>query len=208
MTNSTLDNEMFTEEFANSRIDWDQAHLNHLEQTPAIHTAEQPVPDLYFDRTDRTTSFDNEFMLNLPEYDIRFVADLAGIGIDSTGLWPQPAAPFNWDFTGGSIGKLPTALDTEKWDVANQSFIRGLELTRAASRSAPFNLSAETAISAILFGWNTIPAEERDHPAWVALRQIDERVFGNWTTWKAKRLAMMYICAMMMKVSPLSRPIC
>lgn len=79
--------------------------------------------------------------------------------------------------------------------------IRGrLQTTHSSSGSTRRGRQSETAIinshaayKAILWGCDAREEKERCHPLWLALRQVDEKVFGNWNR-KAQKIAMMFVC--------------
>ena len=132
---------------------------------------------------------------HLPEYDIDMLTQLATF--DATvASWNQPT--FDWDFTNPSC-KLSVAPPEEKWVISDTAFLHALSLTKAVTR-VDVTLDPDVPVKAILWGWHTVEASQRNHPVWVALRQVDERVFGNWTR-KAQKVAMMYVCQLLMQVS-------
>lgn len=132
---------------------------------------------------------------NYPDYDVSFLTELANFEA-TMAAWQQPG--FDWDFTNSS-GPLPLAADVEKWNVSDSAFLQALELCRKTTNTDPI-LDPDVPVKAILWGWHTVDAAQRHHPVWQALRQVDERVFGTWTS-KAQKIAMMYVCQLMMQVS-------
>jgi len=130
---------------------------------------------------------------NYPDYS--FLTELANFEA-TMAAWSQPG--FDWDFTNQS-GPLPLAADVEKWNVSDSAFLQALELCRTTTQTDPI-LDPDVPVKAILWGWHTVDAAQRHHPVWQALRQVDERVFGTWTS-KAQKIAMMYVCQLMMQVS-------
>jgi hypothetical protein len=136
---------------------------------------------------------------NYPDYS--FLTELANFEA-TMNAWSQPG--FDWDFTNPS-GPLPLAADVEKWNVSDSAFLQALEICRATKHTDPI-LDPDVPVKAILWGWHTVDAAQRHHPVWQALRQVDERVFGTWTS-KAQKIAMMYVCQLMMQVSSLFPPI-
>lgn len=129
-----------------------------------------------------------------PDYDVSLANEFANFEA-TMASWSQPA--FDWDFTNSS-GPLPIAADVEKWNVSDSAFLGALELCRATTNTDPV-LDPDVPVKAILWGWHTVDAAQRNHPVWQALRQVDERVFGSWTS-KAQKIAMMYVCQLMMQV--------
>ncbi|CZR69176.1 uncharacterized protein PAC_19076 [Phialocephala subalpina] len=81
--------------------------------------------------------------------------------------------------------------DIDKWHTSNSAFIFGIN----SGKKGSFNPSITTSLSAykaILWGCNEAEEKERSHPFWLALRQVDEKVFGNWTS-KAQKIAIMFV---------------
>ena len=144
---------------------------------------------------DKAKPVDKQLFGSLPEYDIEMLAEVVGFDTNMT-VWSQPT--FDWDFSNPSE-PLKVAPDAEKWYVSNEAFVSGLEMSRTAPCVDP-SLDSDTPVRAILWGWETVDPNLRNHPVWMALRQIDERVFGDWTS-KPQKLAMMYVCHLMMQVS-------
>lgn len=92
---------------------------------------------------------------------------------------------------------LPIAPDELKWDVSNDAFLRALG--SAPQVLGPDMVDAHVPFRAILWGWHTIDPDEREHPIWLMLRMIDERVFGAWTS-RTQKLALMFITHTLLKV--------
>lgn len=93
--------------------------------------------------------------------------------------------PATIDVAGGIVS------DLEKWSVGNSAYFGALESVKRRVRSAT-TMDFQVAFQAALWGWKNV-GQEADHPVWNALRQVDERIFGSWTS-KAQRIAMMYVC--------------
>jgi hypothetical protein len=93
--------------------------------------------------------------------------------------------------------------DDEKWTVSNNAFIFGINKGRQSFVTTTYDLSQDVvdspaAYKAILWGPQTgKEEEERSHPLWLSLRQVDEKVFGDWTS-KAQKVAMMFVCQRML----------
>jgi hypothetical protein len=81
--------------------------------------------------------------------------------------------------------------DVEKWHVGNSAYFGALDSVKRQGRSAS-TMDLEVALKAGIYGWEHV-GHEADHPVWSALRQVDQRIFGSWTS-KAQRIAMMYVC--------------
>ena len=131
---------------------------------------------------------------NYPSYDASLMNDFASFEA-SVASWFQPG--FDLDYS-STLGSLPLAADFEKWNVSDSAFLHALDLCRTTTNTDP-TLDPDVPVKAILWGWQTVEAAQRQHPVWLALRQVDERVFGTWTS-KAQKIAMMYVCQLMMQV--------
>jgi hypothetical protein len=92
---------------------------------------------------------------------------------------------------------MPLAPDELKWDVSNEAFINALG--SVGQLLGPDMVDAHVPFRAILWGWHTIDPDEREHPIWLMLRMIDERVFGAWTS-KTQKLALMFVTHTLLKV--------
>ena len=101
-------------------------------------------------------------------------------------------SPFDFHFptTETSTRVVP---DLDKWDVSNGAFISCLNTVKrrkdSASTSSP---DLHVPFKAAIWGWDNV-GPEAQHPVWAALRQVDQQVFGTWTS-KAQRVALMYVC--------------
>lgn len=99
-----------------------------------------------------------------------------------------------------SLGKIPGVVpDHEKWRTSNEAFIFGIEKTRKMSYAETAIINSHAAYKAILWGCDASEEKERCHPLWLALRQVDEKVFGHWQR-KAQKIAMMFVCHRMLLV--------
>jgi hypothetical protein len=93
--------------------------------------------------------------------------------------------------------------DDEKWATSNDAFIFGINTGRQVfgvgntSMAERKIMNSHAAYKAILWGCDAREENERAHPLWLALRQVDERVFGNWQS-KAQKIAMMFVCHRML----------
>lgn len=129
-----------------------------------------------------------------------------GTGLSTEGfsegfnLYPQsPSVNQQLVFPGPYCGLsfYTLAADEEKWDISNDAFTRALQ--SAALLPGPDQVDPNVPFKAILSGWHTIDAYEREKPIWNMLRLIDERVFGLWTS-KIQKVALMYVTHMLVKV--------
>lgn len=89
--------------------------------------------------------------------------------------------------------------DHEKWRTSNEAIIFGIEKARKMSQDETTIINSHAAYKAILWGCDAREEEERSHPLWLALRLVDEKVFGNWHR-KAQKIAMMFVCQRMLLV--------
>jgi hypothetical protein len=83
------------------------------------------------------------------------------------------------------------APDVEKWYVGNSAYFRALDSVKRRVKSAA-TMDFQVAFQAMLWGWQNV-GHEAEHPVWNALREVDQRIFGTWTS-MAQRIAMMYVC--------------
>lgn len=98
------------------------------------------------------------------------------------------------------LGKVPGVVpDHEKWRTSDEAFIFGINKTRKMSQAETAIINSHAAYKAILWGCDVREERERQHPLWLALRQVDEKVFGNWQR-KAQKVAMMFVCQRMLLV--------
>lgn len=89
-------------------------------------------------------------------------------------------------------GFLQIAPDEQKWKTSDDAFNQGLQAN-------PIIMELDEALlaRAILLGWESI-GQHAHHPILYALRCVDQRVFGKWTS-RPQRLALMYICGRAMQ---------
>jgi hypothetical protein len=98
------------------------------------------------------------------------------------------------------LGKIDGVVpDHEKWRTSNDAFIYGINKTTKMSTADTVIINSHAAYKAILWGCDAREEKERNHPLWLALRQVDEKVFGNWHR-KAQKIAMMFVCQRMLLV--------
>lgn len=90
-----------------------------------------------------------------------------------------------------SLGNSKVVPDIDKWSTSNNAFIFGINSGKK-EQFQPRITSSLAAYKAILWGCDEGGEKERAHPFWFSLRQVDEKVFGNWTS-KAQRIAMMFV---------------
>ncbi|OCT44281.1 hypothetical protein CLCR_05796 [Cladophialophora carrionii] len=105
--------------------------------------------------------------------------------------WQSPApSPFDYRFP-SSYDTVRVAPDLEKWEVSNGAFINCLDCVKRRTATTS-TLDMHVPFKAVIWGWNNV-GPEANHPIWSSLRQVDQRVFGTWTS-KAQRIALMYVC--------------
>lgn len=81
--------------------------------------------------------------------------------------------------------------DTEKWHVGNSAYFGALDSVKRRIKSAS-TMDFQVAFQAMLWGWQNV-GHAAEHPVWQALREVDQRIFGSWTS-IAQRIAMMFVC--------------
>ncbi|KAL2430092.1 hypothetical protein ABEF95_004042 [Exophiala dermatitidis] len=105
--------------------------------------------------------------------------------------WTSRApSPFDYRFL-STDSVIKVAPDSEKWHVSNGAFISCLDSVKQRTSSTS-TLDMHVPFKAAIWGWDNV-GPEAQHPIWKALRQVDQRVFGTWTS-KAQRIALMYVC--------------
>ena len=106
------------------------------------------------------------------------------------GWQSQTPSPFDYRFPCPDA-TTKVAPDLEKWEVSNGAFINCLDSVKKRTASTS-TLDMHVPFKAAIWGWDNV-GPEAQHPIWSALRQVDQRVFGTWTS-KAQRIALMYVC--------------
>ena len=97
-----------------------------------------------------------------------------------------------------------TVPDHQKWHVGNSSYLGALTSV-IRRRTSATNMDFHVAFEAVMLGWTNVSVEAEQHPVWDGLRQVDQRIFGNWSS-KAQRVAMMYICQTLIQYREESTP--
>lgn len=107
-------------------------------------------------------------------------------------------SPFSYQLPpANSANALSLATDFEKWHVSNGAFIGAQDAVKKHLASNK-TLDLHVPFRAGLWGWDSIPEHELSHPVWSAIRAVDQKVFGTWTS-KAARIAVMYACQTMLQ---------
>lgn len=106
------------------------------------------------------------------------------------GWQSQTPSPFDYRFPSADTA-TKVAPDFDKWEVSNGAFINCLDCVKKRTASTS-TLDMHVPFKAAIWGWENV-GPEAQHPIWSALRQVDQRVFGTWTS-KAQRIALMYVC--------------
>ena len=137
--------------------------------------------------------------LNGPETFFDFNPDalleMFEMGTTSPNAW-DPATPSPFDFRLPASETVKTAPDVDKWHVSNGAFIHALNSVKKRVVSN-LQLDLHVPFKAAIWGWDNV-GPEAQHPVWLALRQVDQRVFGSWRS-KAQRIALMYVCQTLMQ---------
>lgn len=119
----------------------------------------------------------------------------------SPAVWTEQVATSPGSSSGRSgSSSLSLVPHEQKWKFCDGTFLRALELTKktpAAQRGRP---CPGTAIQGILWGWHNIGEATRESPSWLALRNVDEKVFGTWCS-KPQKIALMWVCSLVLAVS-------
>ncbi|KAJ9612558.1 hypothetical protein H2200_004155 [Cladophialophora chaetospira] len=153
-----------------------------------------PEEDLFEIFADTALAHDNtvekrggkQFDFDLQNNNIYDVFDQADLS-----AWPACGSQlFNLrhpiiEVTGGVVP------DIEKWYAGNSAYFGAIDSVKRKVKSAT-TMDFQVALQAVSSGWQTV-GREAEHPVWTALRQVDQKIFGNWTS-KAQRIAMMYVC--------------
>lgn len=87
----------------------------------------------------------------------------------------------------------------EMWAFCDGTLTHCLEMTRTEKMVDCDPLDSAVPLQAILWGWHTIDTKTRNHPAWIASREVDEKIFGLWKS-KPQKIALMYVCSLVMLV--------
>lgn len=185
-----------------------QTSLSLTSSTPSFGMANEIDPT--------TASFNDAFFLGLPDLDPGAI------------FWPHasplptfassPPAKFS---VPSPLNQNPNpnpqrrssrvARDEEKWNVSDRAFTYGIELSRdpslAISQSpdgTPSCIESHEPFAAVLYGYKSLTESRKfRHPIWIALKEVDERVFGNWKS-KPQKIAMMFVThrLMMYRTNP------
>lgn len=154
---------------------------------------------------------DSAIHVNNPEEEVPFMNLNLSALPDWTNFNSWQTPPATWSsrpsFSGGisisssdsGIGMLVVP-DEQKWSFCDGTFLRGLKMTKDNPDACRRRMDSVIAIRGILWGWETINQTTIKDPAWISLRDVDERVFGTWRR-KAQKIAMMFVCSLVMAVS-------
>ncbi|KAI1610163.1 hypothetical protein EDD36DRAFT_316837 [Exophiala viscosa] len=113
------------------------------------------------------------------------------MGPSSMQGWGATATPSPFDYRFPAAETVKVAPDEDKWHVSNGAFISAMDSIKEPVMTNT-ELDLHVPFKAAIWGWDNI-GPEAQHPVWQALRQVDQRVFGTWTS-KAQRVALMYVC--------------
>lgn len=115
---------------------------------------------------------------------------LEAFELGPTGWNASSPSPFDYHFPQPQ-NVTRVAPDVDKWHVSNGAFVACLDSVKHREASTS-TLDLHVPFKAAIWGWDSVGTEAQ-HPVWAALRQVDQRVFGTWTS-KAQRIALMYVC--------------
>jgi hypothetical protein len=166
------------------------------------------APATSFGMNDPTTNFNDAFFLGLPDLDPGAI------------FWPPSTSPLPTFASSPPKLSVPSpfpqrrgsrvARDEEKWNVSDRAFTYGIELSRDPSLAlaqspdeAASVIESHEPFAAVLYGWKGNEGKKFRHPIWIALKEVDERVFGNWKS-KPQKIAMMFVThrLMMYRTNP------
>lgn len=116
--------------------------------------------------------------------------DLFEMGPTGYNAW-SASTPSPLDYRFPSRETVKVASDMDKWHVSNGAFVSALDSV-THRKTSHIDLDPHVPFKAVIWGWDNV-GPEAQHPIWKALRQVDQRVFGTWTS-KAQRIALMYVC--------------
>ena len=149
------------------------------ESDTASNTGGEPLNEAQPDMLQDFFDFNPNTLLEMFEYG-------AAAGYNT---WQsRTPSPFDYRFPATIVKVAP---DLEKWEVSNGAFIHCLDSVKKKTASNS-TLDMHVPFKAAIWGWENV-GPEANHPVWSALRQVDQRVFGTWTS-KAQRIALMYVC--------------
>ncbi|KAK5447908.1 hypothetical protein LTS15_009407 [Exophiala xenobiotica] len=170
-----------------------QAHRHDSTPTEASDVSEVVHGNLGLcqpDTVDELNSAETFF-----DFNPNALLEMFEMGTTSPNAW-DPATPSPLDFRLPSTETIKTAPDIDKWHVSNGAFTNALNSVK--KRAGPnLELDLHVPFKAAIWGWDNV-GPEAQHPVWLALRQVDQRVFGSWKS-KAQRVALMYVCQTLMQ---------
>jgi hypothetical protein len=96
-----------------------------------------------------------------------------------------------------TLDKSKVVPDIDKWHISNRALDFGIT---AARKSFPESniINSQASYKAILNRCSVEEELEREHPLWIALREVDEKIYGHKS--KALRVAVMLGCLRMILV--------
>lgn len=180
---------------SNENIKWWDAATSS-ESPEAMQIEENPLPVPLVPETTtaslelglQTHSLTNQF----PTFDFTALNGLTSF--QSSLMCGTPGQP--------SLSTSKVVPDIDKWSTSNNAFIFAISSGKKRGFE-PRITNSLAAYKAILWGCDEVEEKERAHPFWFSLRQVDEKVFGNWTS-KAQRVAMMFVTHRMLLVCSLA----
>jgi hypothetical protein len=159
--------------------------INGGKRSPGLHTFGNKT-------TQRHTNVE---LLNptLSGTSLRYILNspLSGINDFDTAL--SLGTPGNY-----TLDKSKVVPDIDKWHISNQALDFGITTARKSFPESSV-INSQACYKAILNRCSVEEESEREHPLWIALREVDEKIYGHKS--KALRVAVMLGCLRMILVS-------
>jgi len=97
-----------------------------------------------------------------------------------------------------TLDKSKVVPDIDKWHISNQALDFGITTARKSFPESSV-INSQACYKAILNRCSVEEEPEREHPLWISLREVDEKIYGHKS--KALRVAVMLGCLRMILVS-------
>jgi hypothetical protein len=97
-----------------------------------------------------------------------------------------------------TLDKSKVVRDIDKWHISNQALDFGITTARKSFPESSV-INSQACYKAILNRCSVEEESEREHPLWIALREVDEKIYGHKS--KSLRVAVMLGCLRMILVS-------
>jgi hypothetical protein len=98
-----------------------------------------------------------------------------------------------------TLNKSKVVPDIDKWHISNRALDFGITIARKSFPESSV-INSQASYKAILNRCSVEEESEREHPLWIALREVDEKIYGHKS--KALRVAVMLGCLRMILVRP------